>query len=512
MKKSVFAPGLFVSFIIVFEICVYSSLFTELRMDNLIKTIRKLSEDEYNALLEEISANKYSKPYIVLETARTKELSDSQMIDLLGVNPSTYYTLKSRLNSKVATILAKKVDNPISVLLDEVTRVPANLYGTNKQVAIRALKELEKQLLEYDLSNELINVYRLHMYNPEYDHYDRLYNKFVAFSLASVKAENLLYDFIKNAGIYQLSRDEATLENMQSIIRELDNICELYDSHRLFVIFNIVRIYYLCTTTDKVEALQSKEMEIDKTLQEIRTIFNKYPLDTLYKNIKFIVDCLYFEYYQRIKYTVRARHYYSQVNEIIPDLAAQHILCFHVVQFLEAKLGLFLSTGELGQLDDLNERLIDSMDIDKDEVYHYVSFKRFLAICKFYEGDYAGAARMINSLRNEISLKQFWHTEVDCKLFQALQYALLGEEELCQQITNSISRYVREEKDGFKNIKIFIKLLKASLKNGEGPKRQKKLSALWDSFLAKNNGKDSILQYLNLNEGVMKKLAAPEKR
>jgi hypothetical protein len=102
-------------------------------MDSLIKTIKRLSEEDYRALLEQIAPNKHSKPYIVLESARHKDLTDSQMIEVLEVNPSTYYTLKSRLNNKVATILAKKVENPISVLLDEVSRVPANVYSTNKQ-------------------------------------------------------------------------------------------------------------------------------------------------------------------------------------------------------------------------------------------------------------------------------------------------------------------------------------------------------------------------------------------
>lgn len=203
-------------------------------MDTLTKTIRKLTDEDFAALLESVSPSKTSKPYIVLETVRKQDLSDSQMIDKLGVNPSTYYTLKSRLNSKVASVLARKIDNPISVLLDEVTRVPANLYGTNKVIAIRVLKELEKQLLEYDLSNELIIVYktlsRLHMYSPEFDHYNRQYNKYVAFSLAGSKAENLFYDFILKTGVYELSRKEEDLEGVQAIMREMNNICELYDT------------------------------------------------------------------------------------------------------------------------------------------------------------------------------------------------------------------------------------------------------------------------------------------
>jgi hypothetical protein len=480
-------------------------------METLMQTIKRLSDDDYKGLLENISTNKFSKPYIVLEAARHKNLSDTQMIELLDVNPSTYYTLKSRLNSKVAAILSKKVENPISVLMDEVTRIPANLYGTNKQVSIRALKELEKQLLEYDLSNELIIVYRtlarLHMYNADFNHYDRLYNKFVAFSLASSKAENLFYDFIIRAGQYELSRSQESLDEMETTLRELSNISELYNSHRLFVFFNIVRIYYLFITATGPESLMQKEMEIDKTMQEIKSIFARYPLDTFYNNIKFIVDALYFEYYQRINNQVRARHYYKQLIPDLPEHASHHILNFHIVKILDAKIGLYLSTRDDKILRDMNDSLAQTLYIDKDEVYNFVAYQKYMAIVKFYEGDYAVSARILNNLRNMINLKAYWHMEMEIKLFQAFQYSLLNEEDLCLQITNSISRYLREDKDTYKNIKIFVKLVKASFKSSELPKKGKKIGLLWESFKAKNVGAESVLSFLQLDNKLIQKLA-----
>src|SRR6185503_15939236 len=112
-------------------------------METLMQIVKRLSEEDYKMLLSNISSDKFSKPYIVLEAARHKVLTDAQMIEILDINPSTYYTLKSRLHSKVAAVLSKKVENPISALMNEVSRVPASLYGTNRQVAIRSLKELE---------------------------------------------------------------------------------------------------------------------------------------------------------------------------------------------------------------------------------------------------------------------------------------------------------------------------------------------------------------------------------
>src|SRR6185437_407661 len=207
-------------------------------METLRHIVNRLNEADYRMLLANVATDKHSKPYIVLETIRHKAVSDAEMIKILEINPSTYYTLKSRLNSKVAAILSKNTDNPISALMQEVSRVPASLYGTNKQVAIRSLKELEKQLLEYDLSNELIIVYhslaRLNMYNEEYKHYERLYNRFVAFSLASAKGENIYYNFTKSISQYQLTNSADELAKIENSLQELANINELYDSHRLF--------------------------------------------------------------------------------------------------------------------------------------------------------------------------------------------------------------------------------------------------------------------------------------
>ncbi len=482
-------------------------------MEILSKTIKRLSEDEYKALLESIAANKHSKPYIVLEAARTKDYSDSQMIDILQVNPSTYYTLKSRLNAKVASLLSKKVENPISVLMDEVARVPANLYGNSKEVSIRALKELEKQLLEYDLSNELIVVYKalaqLHVYDQnDYDNYLKLYNKYVAYSLAFSKAENLYYQFIVKAGLYELNRTEEDLEAVREIMREMNNICELYTSHRLFVLYNIVHTYYIFMVTERPEALQTKEIELDNTLQEIKNIFEKYPLDTFYTNMRFITDFLYFIYYQKTGNNVRAKHYYQKTQGSIVQISMQSMLNFHVIQYLQAKASLAVSTNDNELLNALNDELVNTIDIAKDEIYLYVYFQKYLAISLFYNGNYQETARHLNQLRNNINLKPYWHTDTEIKLFQALQYCIVGEEDLCMQIINSISRNLREDdnKEQYQNIKIFIKMCKSGFKSGEAKKKRARLASLYQEFKEVNTGHERMLGFLQLNDELLGKM------
>lgn len=484
-------------------------------MDVLNKTIKKLSEEEYQALIMQVSGKKKNKPFIVLETTRNRDVADSEMMEMLQVNASTYYTLKSRLNSKIAAILSRNVQNPISSLIDEVTRVPANLYGTNKDFSIRALKELEKQLIEYDLSSELIIVYKtlaqLHLFDDAHEHYDNLYKKHVAFSLAVSKAESLFYKFILKSGQYLLSRSKSDLDSLVAIKREISNICELYNSHRLYVIYNIVKLYFMGISEQSSESLKAKELEVESILQEMNRIFQKYSLDTFYQNIKFISDFIYFEYYQRTGNQVRADFYHDKSLQQLDDLCSKHFMSFHVIRFLESKIEKFLADGNIDALTKMNQTITQSLDIDNNEIYQFVSFKKYLAICKFYQRDFNGAARTINDLRNQVSLKQHITTDVECKLFQALQYCILGEDGLCMQIISSLKRQIRENDAQFNGVKMFIKIIKTALKPADYRKKVKKITEMWNQFQQMNQGTYKILSYVSLDEIAIRKMTNPIK-
>src|SRR6185436_16202299 len=115
-------------------------------MDILNKTIKKLTDAEYDELVMQVSGKKRNKPFLILEASRSRDVSDEEMMSLLQVNPGAYYTLKSRLNNKIAAVLSNKVQSPVNELMNEVAKVPAHLLGTNREFSIRALIDLEKQL------------------------------------------------------------------------------------------------------------------------------------------------------------------------------------------------------------------------------------------------------------------------------------------------------------------------------------------------------------------------------
>jgi hypothetical protein len=483
-------------------------------METLNKTIKKLSEPEYQELLSAVAGRKNNKPYLVLEAARKETFDEGQMMDMLGVNPSTYYTLKSRLNERIAQYLSSNVKNPISVLKEKVAMVPAMVFGNDREVGIRALKNLEKQLIEYDLSNELIIVYkalaRLSMYNGDYNYYEKEYNRHVAYSLAVVKAEDLFYDFVKRTGNYLLTRDERDKEAVEANLRELTNISELYQGHRLFVMFNLVRIYSL-TIFSKPESLRSLEMEVDTILQQIKKNFDKYELDTFYQSIKFLVDYLYFEYYQKTGNAARADHYYKIINKDVPEVAFKPVFSFYVTQFLQSKVERYIQTGNISDLTDLNSELDANFDVTIDEPYPYITFRRFMSISKFYEGDFSGAARIMNNLRNEMSLKKFLYTDVEYKLFQAMQYCFMGEDGLCSQLLQSVKRQINDDDANYEAATIFIKMLKTAIKPEEFRKKVKKLTEIYNAFSAMTKGTTKMLWYVKMDEALLRKMANPIK-
>ncbi len=484
-------------------------------MEAFNKTIKKLSDEDYTSLLEEVAERKNSKPYMVMEAARLHNYDDSKMMDMLQVNSNAYYTLKSRLKTKIAAALSRKVSNPISTIMAEVARVPAMLYGTNKGVATRALKELEKQLLEYDLSNELIVVYRtlarLNLHNYDNEYYGKLYNKYVAYSLAVSKAENLYYDFTRRAGQYLLTRSESDFESMISLRREMINIKELYDSHRLFVLHTITNLYFQCLFSDNVEQLKLKEIEFDNQLKEVAAIINKYDLDTFYQYNKYMVDMLYFEFYLRTGNAVRADQYFRLVMDQINEISDKHAYHFHILTFLFSTIALSNLTRDKKYRQEAFEQCASELDIDKEEMYNHVYFRYYLALVRFYDEEYSKSAKIINDLRNDVSLRGNQFSDIQLKVFQCLQYALQGEEELSMQQMNSTKRQISESKEEYDFTKSILKLLSAAIKPDEYKKKLSKLSQLYLKHQEENIGYAGMLNDVVLEEKFLKRLADPYK-
>jgi len=262
----------------------------------------------------------------------------------------------------------------------------------------------------------------------------------------------------------------------------------------------------MCNDPAQQEGLKHMEMKVENTLTEINKIFEKFPLDTFYQYIKPLTDFLFVEYFIKTENYIRAEHYQEKLMNNLPQLAARHIMAFYVVQFLNSKIKMFQKDNNLTKLTLFNEVLNHSIDLVSEEFYHYYTYHRFLAICKFYEGDYSGTAKMLNQLRNNVTFKSYTYTDVECKLFQALQYCIMGEEMLCNQLIQSIKRQVGDEPQ-YEEVNLYIKLIKTALKTTEFRRKIKRLTELWEAIQQKNQ----MLWYVQLDESMLRRMANPIK-
>ncbi|MDL5046494.1 hypothetical protein QQ054_10665 [Oscillatoria amoena NRMC-F 0135] len=115
----------------------------------------------------------------------------------------------------------------------------------------------------------------------------------------------------------------------------------------------------------------------------------------------------------------------------------------------------------------------------------------------FYKGQYSIGAKIINDLRNEISLKNFSYAEIEIKLFQAFQYALENEAELAERLVASVKRQVSDEDELKPVVKLFSKTLSLLIKHIHDGNEKDKVVKYWRKFKEKNNGK--LLNFIRLS-------------
>src|SRR6185312_5613500 len=174
--------------------------------------IKQLSPEDYNAIYTSLAESNAEKSAHLLRFLREKQLSDTKIMEELEVNSNAYYTLRSRLNQKIEEYLLQQMESPRTTLLKKVATINDVIFTKKKAISLATLKKLEKELLDYDLSNELTIVYKtlkkLQINSPDQFNYSQLYNKHVAYMLAVDKAEDLLSEYFKKYGNYILTYDE----------------------------------------------------------------------------------------------------------------------------------------------------------------------------------------------------------------------------------------------------------------------------------------------------------------
>jgi hypothetical protein len=477
-------------------------------MSKLKNIIKQLSPKDFSSIYDSLMESNAEKSAYLLKFMREKQLSDTRIMEELGVNTNAYYTLRSRLNQKIEEHLLQQMESPRTTLLKKVATINEIIFTKKKAIATATLKKLEKELLDYDLSNELTIVYKtlkkLQNNTPDQFVYSQLYNRHVAYMLALDKAEDLIAEYFKKYGNWFITNDETEKLGLTLLKKEVENISALYQSHRLYVSQSCINIFhrFFVDPTSKED-----EEPIEEILQKVENIFEQYHLDSIYYHLKLVFEYLKFEYYSRTNNQRKADKHYDEVYEQATTLLTNYNLYTFTPQFLLSQLERQVKIERENDLYEENKALFEDFEIDKNNIPQYIIYIVYRAISCYYADKYDEAARYINNMLNDLSLKRMPFTQLEIKLFLALQYCLMKDYDLFNQLINSIQRQVRLlGKENCTHILIFTKILKTSL-NDIKKSKPAKIQGYINKLKKASPPHFSPLKFIKLDEDFINRLA-----
>jgi len=446
-------------------------------MAKLKNIIKQLSEKDFKAIYDSLIESNAEKSAYLLKSLRERQLSDNKIMTELDVNANAYYTLRSRLNLKIEEFLMGQLESPRTDVLRKVANINEVLFTKKRAISIATLKKLEKELLDYDLANELTVIYKslkkLNINSPDYFQYSQLYNRHVAYMLAVDKAEDLLADYFKKYGDYMLNGGEVEKLGLSLLMKEMQNVGKLYESHRLYVYHSCMYIFHrLFVEVD--DNMQQDGESIEDIFDKVQKIFESYHLDAIYYHLNLVFEFLKLEYYNHYKVYRQAEKYYEEVNDACANLMVNYSTFTFPSQFLISKIERHLRTGTEAELYAENESIFLDYEVDMHDVPKHIIYVVYRALSSYYIGKFDEAAKLINGLLNDVSLKKYPFAQLEIKTLLALQYTLLRDFELFNQLSNSIQRQIRLfGKDSCENIQLFLKILKIATSEAKKEKAKK---------------------------------------
>ncbi len=445
-------------------------------MAKLKNIIKQLAPTDYEAIYKHLADGSADKSAYLMKAMRERQLTDAKIMEELDVNTNAYYTLRSRLNQKIEEYLLQQMESPRTDLLKKVSNINETVFTKKRAISIATLKKLEKELHDYDLQNELTVVYKtlkkLHVNSPDYFTYSQAYNRHVAFMLAIDKAEDMLAEYFKKFGSFSLTGDETEKLGLVLLQEEMNNASKLYDSRRMYVYQSCMSIFHRLFVEEEKE--QDDLAPIEDILKKVEEIFVSYQLDSIYYHLEIVIDFLKLEYYNHYKVFKKAEKYFEDVNEYKGLLLANYSLYTYPSQFLATKIERALRLNLEHKLYEDNDGVFEQFEYDPDDIPKYINYVMYRALSCYYVDKYQEASKWINSLINDLTMKRYPYASLEIKSVLALQYCLLGEIDLFNQLISSIQRQLRLlGKDNYEHILLFIKILKTAVSDAKRDKPQK---------------------------------------
>ncbi len=475
-------------------------------MTKIKQLIQQLSPSDYEAIYYSLLESNAEKSAYLLQSMRSRQADDDQVREELEMNQNAYYTLRSRLYQKIEEFLLARMESPRADLLKKVATIYETVFTKRKTVTVATLKRLERELIEHDLSNELIVIYKifkkLFYGTDQYFNYSRAYNEHVAYMLAVDKAEDLLVSYFRAFGKYFLSNLDDDLQQLTYIRNEMESISQMYQSHRLFVYQNCLEIFHRIII-EKDQDSDEKYTPVEELIEKLQSTFKTYNNDPVYFHLGILIDYFKLLYFQNYRVYKKFEKHYDEINEKLEQFLNSYCLYTFPSIFLLIKIEKHARQGTQNILHNESLNLLPLYEPDKDDLAGFTVYTVYRAASAFYAQRYKEASDFLEDLLEETTLKDFPFVHLEIRTALVLMLACQQKSKEFHHLLGSVQRQVRQmDKHNCKDVFLFLKVLRAVFVEHEDI--ESRLHLLYDRYRdAKNQRFFSPLRYFVMDDNIV---------
>lgn len=380
--------------------------------------VHKLSKNEFIGLVSFLNKSEAIKSVTLLKLLRDNK-SDDLIKEKLGLSKNAYYTLNSRLTEKIEDYIINNSKNPRAVLVRKATAINDILLNRNKTVAKAALTKLEKELKSYDMTNELIQVYRalkkLTLNEPKNFEYTQLYNRQMALVVAMDKVEDSVSDYFRRYNEKLTTYNIEEEFSFDVILDELASNYGIYGSHRMYVYYSLVNIFHSIFNSGTL-----KFNEIEEVFVEVDRLFVSYQLDTSYQFLRWVFKYLRLLFFFRLDPNHRGiGKLLMTIKDEQERLASNGYMFTFVGYYFNVRLKYWIhnSSDYDITLKDLSE--VEKYDLTFHSLSNYYLQQSFLIVGYVQLEQKQKALDVIDKLYKTSNIKAYTELYLEFRLIQA---------------------------------------------------------------------------------------------
>jgi hypothetical protein len=240
--------------------------------------------------------------------------------------------------------------------------------------------------------------------------------------------------------------------------------------------------------------LQDLESRRTQALSEARQAYNDQMYDVAREKQDIANE------YEQQQYAEKQK-YFDEVNKKLNSFLLYNHCCF-TTHFLISKMERAIENNEQEKLYEENTDFLPNYEPDKADVPNYINWSKYSAVSAFYAKKYQEAVQILNGLVNDISFKNFPHSEIEIKLLLALNYSMINKYDPATSLLRSVTRKIREINDemGYENALVFYKILSLQMSSSARQVDQK-IGQLFAKFELLNQKSNRMLEYIKIDEG-----------